>query len=185
MARSPWRAREGAVEYFRGLWDRGITTSEIARLASGHFGFTVTKNATVGLAHRNDFPRRPSPINMCAAAPKSAGKKPTLPSAPAATIFTLPPLPAPTIGFYDCLPPPRLPAQRSRIAPCDGMPRQHIETVTVFQQVKPRTCCWPIGHPKGPDFRFCDSTATPGKPYCQEHANLAYVRVRDRKEHAA
>jgi hypothetical protein len=25
----------------------------------------------------------------------------------------------------------------------------------------------------------------PGKPYCDEHAKLAYVRVRDRKDDAA
>ena len=27
--------------------------------------------------------------------------------------------------------------------------------------------------------------ATPGKPYCQQHAALAYVKVRDRRDEAA
>jgi len=46
-------------------------------------------------------------------------------------------------------------------------------------------CCWPIGEPGTKSFRFCDADATPGKPYCAEHAQLAYVKVRDRREDAA
>jgi GcrA cell cycle regulator len=47
------------------------------------------------------------------------------------------------------------------------------------------TCCWPIGEPGTKSFRFCDSDATQGKPYCAEHAQLAYVKVRDRRDEAA
>jgi GcrA cell cycle regulator len=47
------------------------------------------------------------------------------------------------------------------------------------------TCCWPIGEPGTKTFRFCDSAAAGGKPYCTEHAQLAYVKVRDRREDAA
>ncbi len=46
-------------------------------------------------------------------------------------------------------------------------------------------CCWPIGEPGTRSFRFCDADATHCKPYCSEHAQLAYVRVRDRREDAA
>ncbi|MDE2573995.1 MAG: GcrA cell cycle regulator, partial [Rhodospirillales bacterium] len=46
-------------------------------------------------------------------------------------------------------------------------------------------CCWPIGEPGTKSFRFCDAEANPGKPYCTEHAQLAYVKVRDRREEAA
>jgi GcrA cell cycle regulator len=46
-------------------------------------------------------------------------------------------------------------------------------------------CCWPIGEPGTKAFRFCDDISLPGKPYCDEHAKLAYVRIRDRKEDAA
>ncbi|PPQ34988.1 hypothetical protein CCS01_09190 [Rhodopila globiformis] len=46
-------------------------------------------------------------------------------------------------------------------------------------------CCWPIGEPGTKNFRFCDEASLPGKPYCDEHARLAYVRIRDRKEDAA
>jgi GcrA cell cycle regulator len=47
------------------------------------------------------------------------------------------------------------------------------------------TCCWPIGDPGTKTFRFCDDASLAGKPYCDEHAKLAYVRIRDRKEDAA
>jgi GcrA cell cycle regulator len=46
-------------------------------------------------------------------------------------------------------------------------------------------CCWPIGEPGKPSFHFCDAVAVQGKPYCTEHAQLAYVKIRDRREDAA
>jgi len=48
------------------------------------------------------------------------------------------------------------------------------------------TCCWPIGEPGTPGFRFCGAPAIAGKPYCEEHAAVAYVRAKpDRREDAA
>jgi GcrA cell cycle regulator len=52
---------------------------------------------------------------------------------------------------------------------------------------KPRRvalCCWPIGAPKTKGFRFCEKEAVPGRPYCKECCEKAYVRVRDRREDA-
>jgi GcrA cell cycle regulator len=46
-------------------------------------------------------------------------------------------------------------------------------------------CCWPVGEPGKPSFHFCNAAALAGKPYCEEHAAIAYVRVRDRREDAA
>jgi GcrA cell cycle regulator len=46
-------------------------------------------------------------------------------------------------------------------------------------------CCWPIGEPGTRSFRFCDADSLGGKPYCAEHAEKAYVRLRDRREDAA
>jgi GcrA cell cycle regulator len=43
-------------------------------------------------------------------------------------------------------------------------------------------CCWPIGEPGKGGFRFCDSSALIGKPYCLDHAHLAYRRVRRRDD---
>jgi GcrA cell cycle regulator len=83
-----------------------------------------------------------------------------------------------------------------RAAPSQPMPRPVVrETVAVakpapVRQVTVRVgrnsvCCWPIGEPGTKSFRFCDAEATAGKPYCAEHAQIAYVKVRDRREDAA
>ncbi|MBB2200450.1 GcrA family cell cycle regulator [Gluconacetobacter tumulisoli] len=47
------------------------------------------------------------------------------------------------------------------------------------------TCCWPLGDPGTPGFHFCGATPVPGKPYCVEHAQLAYVKLRDRRDNVA
>jgi GcrA cell cycle regulator len=42
--------------------------------------------------------------------------------------------------------------------------------------MQPPVCSWPQGHPGDKDFRFCGQRPMPGKPYCAEHAQMAYVR---------
>jgi GcrA cell cycle regulator len=46
-------------------------------------------------------------------------------------------------------------------------------------------CCWPIGEPGTASFHFCGKNAATGRPYCEAHAEIAYVRVRDRRDNAA
>jgi len=38
------------------------------------------------------------------------------------------------------------------------------------------SCSWPSGHPGEKDFGFCGKRPMAGKPYCAEHAAMAYVR---------
>ena len=40
-------------------------------------------------------------------------------------------------------------------------------------------CCWPIGDPKLPGFSFCGTSIISGRPYCEEHSNLAYTNARE------
>ena len=40
-------------------------------------------------------------------------------------------------------------------------------------------CCWPNGDPKLPGFSFCGTSIVPGRPYCEEHSNLAYTNTRE------
>lgn len=54
-----------------------------------------------------------------------------------------------------------------------------------FVNRNPGACCWPIGEPGAKDFRFCDDASPAGKPYCGEHAKLAYVPRRPGTERAA
>ncbi|MBF0095505.1 MAG: global cell cycle regulator GcrA-like protein [Alphaproteobacteria bacterium] len=48
------------------------------------------------------------------------------------------------------------------------------------------TCRWPIGDPRDANFHFCGKRVAAGKPYCPDHASIAYVSSsKSRKEDAA
>lgn len=120
----------------------------------------ISKNAVVGKAHRLNLPPRPSPIRRTdgeTAAPRANAPK-------RAQGPTLPPLSASMAS-----------------------PMPALRAMMPAQKSSPRTtpCCWPIGEPGKASFRFCNATAATGKPYCEDHASIAYVRVRDRREDAA
>jgi GcrA cell cycle regulator len=144
-----------AIGRLRSLWDEGHSTAEIGRRLG------VSKNAIVGKAHRLDLPDRRSPIRR--------GSTPT----------------------------PRLtPPQRSSLPSLPSL----ISTSTLVTAASPRTpdrrlsaatapfvrscgtrsapCCWPMGDPGKPGFRFCEADGVPGRPYCTTHCMVAYVRTR-------
>lgn len=153
---------EEAIGKLRALWAEGLSTAEIGRRMG------VSKNAVVGKAHRLNLPSRPSPIRRDGE--RSARRRqprrvqgPTLPALSAA-LAPMPPEPPRALERP-------VPVLRAVSAPRIGA------------RVTP--CCWPIGEPGTKSFRFCDVDALAGKPYCEEHASLAYVRVKDRKEDAA
>ncbi len=37
-------------------------------------------------------------------------------------------------------------------------------------------CMWPLGEPGNKSFRFCGAEVLPKKPYCADHAAVAYLR---------
>lgn len=169
-----------AIARIRLLWSEGHSTAEIGRRMG------ISKNAVVGKAHRLNLPARPSPIR------RSTGEKrtpiratirrvtgPTLPalqSVPRASV------PAPsTPAVASSLPMPAVVALPVHKAP--------VMLRTVASNPRPSgrvsSCCWPLGDPGTPQFRFCGDPTMPAKPYCHEHAALAYVKVRDRREGAA
>ncbi|MBL6454891.1 GcrA cell cycle regulator [Belnapia sp. T6] len=78
---------------------------------------------------------------------------------------------------------PRRIASPREVAP--RRPEQPSAVVRPFPRASLRSCCWPLGEPGTPEFRFCSAEAASGKPYCQEHASVAYVKARDRREDAA
>lgn len=47
------------------------------------------------------------------------------------------------------------------------------------------SCSWPIGHPGEKNFHFCGDRPIAGKPYCAEHAALAYIRPKNHGSNAA
>jgi GcrA cell cycle regulator len=161
---------EETIVRLRELWSEGHSTAEIGRRLG------VSKNAVVGKAHRLDLPARPSPIrrdgNGEGVVRRSIPRRvagPTLPPLSSTCIPTPRPVPVPPPAPRPVIP---APAPRLQAVP----PRRYARVVT---------CCWPIGEPGTRSFRFCDADSVPGKPYCTEHAQLAYVKVRDKREDAA
>jgi GcrA cell cycle regulator len=158
------------IARLRGLWEEGHSTAEIGRRMG------VSKNAIIGKAHRLSLPGRPSPIRPDRAPGtgtrrrRSAPRRISGPTLPALAALQTP-LPTPLVA----------PAPEERRPPSPRV------AFAAFARVGGRQlpCCWPIGEPGTPSFRFCDDVALPGKPYCEAHAQLAYVRVRDRREDAA
>lgn len=71
---------------------------------------------------------------------------------------------------------PSAPVSQRKVAP----PRRVRDTLDRPSRQGP-TCQWPIGDPGTPDFHFCGATPLSGKPYCAEHAAVAYVKIRDRR----
>lgn len=155
------------IARLRSLWDEGHSTAEIGRRMG------VTKNAIVGKAHRLELPARPSPIRR-AADPGHVARRDQVRR-----------VNGPTLPVVDAV----ADAVRTELladTPASARPATQLRAVPPPRPAaRVSTCCWPIGEPGTPSFRFCDEGALPNKPYCQEHASLAYVKVRDRREDAA
>jgi len=45
-------------------------------------------------------------------------------------------------------------------------------------------CMWPVGHPGEDDFHFCGDHPVAGKPYCEHHVELAYIKPKEKSEAA-
>jgi GcrA cell cycle regulator len=139
----------------RSLWSEGHSTAEIGRRLG------VSKNAIVGKAHRLDLPDRPSPIGR-GSTPKPRPtplRRSSLPSLPSL-------ISAPTTVTAAS---PRTPDRRLSAA-----------TAPFVRPCGTRSapCCWPMGDPGKPGFRFCEADSVPGRPYCHEHCIVAYMRKR-------
>lgn len=161
------------IARLRSLWDEGHSTAEIGRRLG------VSKNAVVGKAHRLDLTARPSPIRPCPDGPRPRpparrGSAPTLP--PLASTRSVSSLAGLRVGAFRPAGAQRQPA---------AAPAPRLQAVAPRPYGRVITCCWPLGEPGTKSFHFCDAESVPGKPYCMDHAELAYVKVRDRREDAA
>ena len=142
-----WRKLDNrTVAKARKLWDAGLSASAIGAQMGR------TKSSIIGMARRNGFTPRPNPIKPADARAVERAVQPTRPII----------LPAPT---------------KPRIATVPALlPVESPVPRTIFKPRAATACCWPFGDPKAPDFRFCDATSLPGKPYCAEHCRKAYRR---------
>src|SRR4051812_23242717 len=141
-----WTAE--AIDQLRAYWAEGHSTAEIGRRMG------ISKNAVVGKAHRLNLDARPSPIRREA----EAGERPAAQPPPGGGGGPGPPPPAP----------PRRPPPPAREAVAIRRLEQPAAApaavVRPFQRISTRTCCWPLGEPGTPEFRFCSGEALTSKP---------------------
>ena len=173
-----WSERQ--ILQLRELWGiEGLSSAEIGRRMG------ASKNAVVGKAHRLGLPSRPSPIK-----PRTDGQPANPPGRRQGPHpikgDTLPPLGSvvdgETVTAKGGGGKPRKPK------PGRARPKPQIRPVTSQPPPQQRApgngppCCWPMGDTRSRVFRFCDEPSTGlGKPYCHEHAKLAYRPLSDRR----
>jgi GcrA cell cycle regulator len=130
-------------------WLRRLWAAGLSTAAIGR-EMTRSKNSVVGKAHRLFLPPRPSPIQNAGAPRPPAPRRVTGPTlAPLASVVA--------------------PVAVARVRPPAPAP-----VPVVVRASQP--CCWPIGEPRTPDFRFCEDPGVPGRSYCAAHEALAWDR---------
>jgi GcrA cell cycle regulator len=108
----------------------------------------VSKNSVVGRSHRLHLKARPSPIIRSGDSPKPRQPRPA----------------RSTLRLEEIVP---------IREPASQMPQPPEPTIVGDRLRGP--CCWPIGHPGTANFAYCGQQTWPGRPYCKEHCQCAYV----------
>ena len=160
------------IARLKSLWAEGHSTAEIGRRMG------ISKNAVVGKSHRLDLLGRPSPIRNDGVSRSPAPRRRRCPSLaelqnrPASASIS-PPVTALPV---DAGPKP------PQFAPVVPIIRETIPIRTAILGNQP--CCWPIGEPATPNFRFCETPNEAGRPYCPEHCGIAYRKKEPRQKAA-
>lgn len=145
-----------AVEELKRMWDRGMTTGQIAK------ALNVTKNSIIGKVHRLCLTARPSPIKKSASEQKE--KKVTKNETPAKEK-----------GKDSLKRQAKAPIKESETKP---IVKPVVETTNIpLVKLDNHTCRWPMGDPRDDDFCFCGKRIRTGQTYCEEHAAVAYVKA--------
>ena len=138
------------VEELRKIWDKGMTTGQIAK------ALNVTKNSIIGKVHRLCLTARPSPIKK---APSKTEKTPITTKSTAKSTKK-------TDETITNIVPPEKKEEKVSVE----------ETNIPLVKLDNHTCRWPLGDPRDDDFCFCGKHIKTGQTYCEEHAAIAYVR---------
>ncbi|GBQ43362.1 GcrA cell cycle regulator [Komagataeibacter europaeus] len=201
---------EETIARLRDLWQQGLSTAEIGRQLSVTKNAVVGKAHRLGLKPRPSPIRRaakaaPAPAATTVettAAPAAtestqAPSKPEVTAAPVAAAVPAPekapakaqaaptPAPQPKPAAAAPVSEDAAPAPRATRAQPRATAKAALRPVSEPRRRSSQSCCWPLGDPGTPGFHFCGATPLPGKPYCAEHAQLAYVKLRDRRDNVA
>ncbi|OUJ12830.1 GcrA family cell cycle regulator [Acetobacter okinawensis] len=201
---------EEIIAQLKDLWAEGLSTAEIGRRLSITKNAVVGKAHRLGLPPRPSPIRRngskpktaadkPEQTTAATPVPETPTPRATGPVAP--SVPPVPPaaIPTPAPVAEQAAPAAAAPviasgddkaARKEKAAPVarsTTKPKTLLRSISDPEPQKRRgpACCWPIGDPGTPGFHFCGATPIPGKPYCEEHAQIAYVRLRDRRDSVA
>ena len=172
MSDQEWPTEE--VARLRQLWADGVRTRVIGE------SLGRTKSSIIGKAHRIGLASRPSPIpcNSDSRPVRSSTRNQRHDLVPGTS---LPPLPRLMADPPNMPKPPVAPKPATKPAPPIPIV-PHAATQKAIRPHAPATgrnpCCWPLGTPKTPDFRFCGKPALIGRPYCEVHHVKAHTHTR-------
>lgn len=167
----------------RELWNAGLSTKKIG------YELGCSKNAVIGRARRIGLDGRASPIKnprpndpyakarwmlSVRYSVSTVAKKTGIPEEAIQEISTRPKRLPPVIKSQDQIALPFAAIPRPALKPVIVAPPPPLPAVPVGRV---RECCWPIGEPRAKDFRYCDAPSVPGRPYCDEHYKVAYMKT--------
>lgn len=144
------------------LWQKGLTTNEIAKELG------VSKNSIVGKVHRLNLTSRPSPIKK-----KDDESEITATSAPVEPEVQEKPIKSSKKALKE--PEIKEPSEALPKEPTSPVVQKNKRGIKL-SELDSHTCRWPIGDPKDDNFCFCGAKVRTGQTYCDEHAAIAYVK---------
>lgn len=145
-----------AVEELKKMWDRGMTTGQIAK------ALNVTKNSIIGKVHRLCLTARPSPIKKTET--KATEKKVTAKEK--------------AVKEKSKSSESRIEKAAAKETEIKATPKAVTENTNIpLVKLDNHTCRWPMGDPRDDDFCFCGKRIRTGQTYCEEHAAIAYVKA--------
>lgn len=154
------------VDQLREMWKQGLTTGEIGKRLG------VSKNSIVGKVHRLGLSGRPSPIKKKDGSDVVAEKKEPVENITKTTKTKIEKTPAPKAE--------KKVEEKVEIEEkieISTSVSHHHNGKTSLTDLDNHTCRWPIGDPKDENFHFCGRKVRIGQTYCDEHANIAYVKA--------
>ena len=160
------------------LWNEGKTTKAIVyRMA---WRGVVSKNAVVGRARRLGLAKRASPIKRLGTGETPQPPKPRVrtlkePGTPRARSVKEPV--EQRDANAEAAQVARLLVQAVQAAAHPPAPPPAPAPLTASAK-RAAPCCWPLGEPRDPAFRFCEEPVVkPGASYCAAHAARAFQKA--------
>lgn len=158
------------VDQLRAMWIEGLTTGEIGKRLG------VSKNSIVGKVHRLGLSGRPSPIKKKEDNDSEAEASETV--VKQMKEKTAPKEPKPAKVKAEKPAPAAVPVEKAaEKTECPAKPSRSHNGKTMLTDLDNHTCRWPLGDPKDENFHFCGKKVRIGQTYCDEHANIAYVKT--------